>query len=253
MTSQDQTADKRRRASRAAAEPPGAPSEPAGAAAGAPRVRRVSRQREAGEATRRETRRRLLAAARAEFADRGYAAATVIRIAERAGVSVQTLYNDCGNKRNLLRAVMESAVTGDDDVPMVAGQLPAIMTATLDAATARDPRRFLAHLSHQYRMLAERAAVGWQAYRDGAAIDPDITADWQRLSEIRREAFGMMFARFPVRSLRAGLTRAAAVDTAWAIASPETHYQLVRQAGYGYDQLEEWVRTTLSAALLPDQ
>jgi hypothetical protein len=63
----------------------------------------------------------------------------------------------------------------------------------------------------------------------------------------------MMFARFPVRSLRAGLTHAAAVDTAWAIASPETHYQLVRQAGYDYDQLEEWVRTTLSAALLRDQ
>jgi hypothetical protein len=52
------------------------------------------------------------------------------------------------------------------------------------------------------------------------------------------------------RSLRAGLTHAAAVDTAWAVASPETHQQLVRQAGYDYDQLEGWVRATLSAALL---
>jgi AcrR family transcriptional regulator len=238
MTSQDKTAKKSRRPPSAAAEPP--------------RARRVSRQREAGEATRRETRRRLLAAARAEFAERGYAAATVIRIAERAGVSVQTLYNDWGNKRNLLQAVMESAVTGDDEVPMVAGQPPAVMTATLDPADAGDPRRFLAHLSHQYRLLAERAAVGWQAYRDGAAIDQDIAADWRRLSAIRREAFGVMFARFPARSLRPGLAHAAAVDTAWAIASPETHYQLVRQAGYDYDQLEEWVRTTLAAALLPD-
>src|SRR5262252_5266256 len=86
-----------------------------------PRARRVSRQREAGEATRRETRRRLLVAARAEFAERGYAAATVIRIAERADVSVQTLYSNWGNKRNLLRAVMESSVTGDEDVPLVPG------------------------------------------------------------------------------------------------------------------------------------
>jgi AcrR family transcriptional regulator len=231
MASQDQPANKRKQQ---------------------PRARRVSRQREAGEATRRETRRRLLGAARAEFADRGYAAATVIRIAERAGVSVQTLYNDCGNKRNLLEAVMESAVTGSDDVRMVVGQPPGVMTATLDPADSSDPRRFLAHLSHQYRLLAERAAVGWQAYRDGAAIDPDIAADWQRLSEIRRKAFGAMFTRLPAHSLRAGLTHEAAVDTAWAIASPETHYQLVRQAGYDYDQLEEWVRTTLSAALLPD-
>ena len=41
-------------------------------------------------------------------------------------------------------------------------------------------------------------------------------------------------------------------DTAWALASPESHHQLVRQAGYGYDELEEWVRSTVSAALLPD-
>jgi AcrR family transcriptional regulator len=217
-----------------------------------PPARRVSRQREAGEATRRETRRRLLAAARAEFAERGYAAATVIRIAERADVSVQTLYSNWGNKRNLLRAVMESSVTGDEDLPLVAGQPPAILIATLDPGDAADPRRLLAHLSHQYRLLAERAAVGWQTYRDGAAVDPDIAADWQQISDLRRQAFHGMFARLPRGALRSGLTHAAAADTAWVIASPETHHQLVGQAGYSYDQLEDWVRDTLAAALFPD-
>src|SRR5260370_2557124 len=131
--------------------------------------RRVSRQREAGEATRRESRRRLLVGARAEFAERGYAAATVIRIAERAAVSVQTLYSNWGNKRNLLRAVMESSVTGDDDLPLVAGQPPAILVATLDPDDAKNPHRLLAHLSHQYQALAERAATDWQASRDRSA------------------------------------------------------------------------------------
>src|SRR5579864_4233495 len=229
---------------------PSGPTAP-GSAATPPRARRVSRQREAGEATRRETRRRLLAGARAEFAERGYAAATVIRIAERADVSVQTLYSNWGSKRNLLRAVMESSVTGDD-LPLVAGQPPAILVATLDPGDAADPRRLLAHLSRQYRLLAERAAVGWQTYRDGAAIDPDIAADWQQLSDLRRQAFHTMFARLPGGALRAGLTHAAAADTAWVIASPDTHHQLVRQAGYSYDQLEDWVRGTLAAALFPD-
>jgi len=215
-----------------------------------PKARRVSRQREAGEATRRETRRRLLTAAKAEFAERGYAAATVIRIAERADVSVQTLYSNWGNKRNLLRAVMESSVTGDEDVPLVAGQPPAIITATIDPADAADPRKVLAHLSRQYRLLAERAAVGWQTYRDGAAVDPDIAADWQQLSDLRRTAFHAFFARIPLRALRPGLSNAAAADTAWVIASPDTHDLLVRRAGYSYDQLEEWTRSTLSAALL---
>ena len=216
------------------------------------RPRRVSRQKEAGEATRRETRRRLLAAAKAEFAERGYAAATVIRIAERADVSVQTLYSNWGNKRNLLRAVMESSVTGDDDLPLVPGQPPAVFADLPDGgSTAADPGRLLAHLSHQYRLLAERAAVGWQTYRDGAAVDPDIAADWRHLNDLRRQAIHAMFSRLPAAALRPGLTPAAAADTAWVIASPDTHDQLVRQAGYSYDQLEEWVRGTLSAALLP--
>jgi AcrR family transcriptional regulator len=238
MTSPDETVTRTSRGLRSAAEQTG--------------TQRVSRQREAGEVTRRETRRRLLAAAGAEFAERGYAAATVTRIAGRAGVSVQSLYNDWGNKRNLLQAVMESAVTGDDEASMTPGTPPAVITATLSPGDAADPRRLVAHLARQYRLLAERAAVGWQTYRDAAATDPDIAADWQHLSELRREAFHALLARIPAAALRPGLSPAVAADTAWAIASPETHHQLVRQAGYGYDELEEWVRSTVSAALLPD-
>jgi AcrR family transcriptional regulator len=211
----------------------------------------VSRQREAGEAIRRETRRRLLVAARAEFAERGYAAATVIRIAERADVSVQTLYSNWGNKRNLLRAVMESAVTGDEDVPLTPGEPPPSITDNLDPGAAADPRLLLAHMSHRYRLLAERSAVGWQTYRDGAGADPDLAADWRQLNDLRRQAFRVLFARIPAGVLRPGLTNDAAADTAWVIASPDTHDQLVRHAGYDYDQLEDWVRVTLSAALLP--
>ena len=172
--------------------------------------------------------------------------------AERADVSVQTLYSNWGNKRNLLRAVMESAVTGDENIPLVAGQPPAIIVATLDPGDAKDPRRLLAHLSHQYRLLAERSAVGWQTYRDGAGVDPDIAADWQALSELRRAGFQAMFATLPASALRPGLSNADAADTAWVVASPDSHDLLVRQAGYSYDQLEQWVRTTLSAALFPD-
>ncbi len=97
---------------------------------------------------------------------------------------------------------------------------------------------------------AERAAVGWETYRDGAAIDPGIAADWRQTNDLRRQAFRAMITRVPSGALRPGLTHDAAADTAWVIASPDTHDQLVRHAGYSYDQLEEWVRTTVCAALL---
>jgi AcrR family transcriptional regulator len=214
-------------------------------------TRRVSRQREAGEVTRRETRRRLLAAAKQEFAERGYAAATVVRIADRADVSVQTLYSAWGNKRALLRAVMETSVMGDDDTFFEAERPPvALLFANVDDAVLADPHRLINHIVHQFRLLAERSAVGWQTYRDAAGADPDVAADWQQLMEIRRVSFSTMFAHIPVVALRPGLTKKLAADTAWAIASPQTHEAMVTQGGYSYDAYEKWVRTTLIAALL---
>jgi AcrR family transcriptional regulator len=213
---------------------------------------RVSRQREAGEVTRRETRRRLLAAARAEFAERGYVAATVARIADRAGVSLQTLYSAWGSKRALLRAVMETAVTGvdDPDRPVEAGQVPAPFAVDATAMAVDDPRSVVGRLAHQFRLLAERAAVGWQNYRDAAAVDPDVASDWQQLMDIRRANIAALVATLPPASLRDGLTLAAAADTIWVIASPDSHDMLVRRAGYSYDEYEHWVRTTAEAALL---
>src|ERR1700748_2597843 len=74
-----------------------------------------TRHQEAAAASRAATRRRLLRAAEEEFTERGYAAATVAKIAARAGVTVQTLYLAWGSKRALLRAYIEAALAGDDE------------------------------------------------------------------------------------------------------------------------------------------
>src|SRR6476620_9319750 len=80
-------------------------------AAGASRPRRMTRQREAGAASRAETQ-RLVVAAGELFAELGYAGSTVTAIADRAGVSLQTLYLAWGSKRQLLRAFMEQGLSG---------------------------------------------------------------------------------------------------------------------------------------------
>ncbi len=243
MTSPDQSATRTSR-----------PSRPAAPQAGQAGTRQVSRQREAGEVTRRETRRRLLAAAAAEFAERGYAAATVSRIAGRAGVSVQSLYNDWGNKRNLLEAVLQTAVTGDDEASLTRGE----------AADShhRYPRPRGRRRSPPPRWRTSPASTGCSpsARRSagrptGTPPPPTPTSPPTGNGSARCAARPSMPCSrgSPTPALRPGLSPAVAADTAWAIASPETHHQLVRQAGYGYDELEEWVRTTLSAALFPDQ
>ena len=213
-----------------------------------PRPRPATRQREAGEATRRETRRRVLAAATVEFAERGYAGATVVRIADRADVAVPTLYSAWRSKRALLRGVMALAVTGNeagfDDEMDRSNIVRVVEPPPPDGIT------FVSVMAHGYRLLAERAAVGWATYRDGAAVDKGIADDWQHLQEQRRETFRQLLAKLPTHALRPGLTTEDAVDTAWAIASPETHELFVRRLGWSYDKYETWVATTLSAALI---
>ena len=63
----------------------------------------------------RETRRSILDAAHELFVAGGYAATTIQAIAERAGVAVQTVYAGFGSKRELLRQLIETTITGDDE------------------------------------------------------------------------------------------------------------------------------------------
>jgi hypothetical protein len=68
--------------------------------------------------------------------------------------------------------------------------------------------------------------------------------------EIRRSNFRLLLDRIPSKQLRPGLTKALAADTAWVIASPDTHDQLVRRGGYSMDEFEKWVFNTLCVVLL---
>jgi AcrR family transcriptional regulator len=212
--------------------------------------RRVSRQREAGEVTRKETRRRLLLAARDEFAENGYRAATVARIAARADVAVQTLYHAWGSKRDLLRGVLELAITGGDEVHLDRDELPHALLAAADLTGQPDPEALLAYLAREFRTLAERSAGVWKTYRDAAAVDPDIAADWSALMELRRANFATLFRSVPTTAWRKGLSAEQAVDTVWTIASPQTHELLVGVLGYSYDDYETWVLDTTRRAAL---
>ena len=74
------------------------------------RYRSVKRAEQAAS-----TRHRLLAAGWTLFTDQGYAATTVTQVARAAGTSVDTLYAAIGRKPVLMRAVLESAISGTDE------------------------------------------------------------------------------------------------------------------------------------------
>jgi AcrR family transcriptional regulator len=207
-----------------------------------------SRQKRVGEALREDTRNRLLQAAAQQFAAHGYAGTTVSRLAATAGVSVQTLYLAWGSKRELLRGYMDAALAGDPGTSYPEAR-PDMLATVLEGALD-DPHAIVRQISALYRQIAERAALGWQLYRDAAASDPEIAADWQQFQALRHDTFTALVNYFPAGSLRPGLDPADATDTAWAIASPDTYDMLVRIRGYTLDQYQEWVTATLTTLLL---
>ncbi|MGC4106792.1 MAG: helix-turn-helix domain-containing protein [Thermomicrobiales bacterium] len=200
----------------------------------------LSRQQRVGAASRRETRNRLLAAAGEEFARNGYQATTVSGIASAAGVSLQTLYLAWGSKRALLRATMERMLAGGEGSPEDA----ALRFAGLA------PDTLLTELAATVSEIAARAATGWALYREAAAVDPEIAADWDQLQRLRHRLFERILSEIPDEALRPGLTRSTAIDTAWLIASPDSHDLLVRRLTYTPEAFQAWMRHTLTSALL---
>lgn len=200
----------------------------------------LSRQARVGAASRLATKNRLQQAAAEEFIEHGYAKATVSRIARRAGVTVQTLYLAWGSKRALLRAYLTSGLTqGRGPIAGIGGLF-----------ARKSPREVVAGLAELVGKTAETAGIGWRLYRDAAATDPEIAADWDELQSLRRGTIEAIVARIPDTALRSGLSREAARDTAWAIASPESYELLVRRGGYSIPEFTRWMDATLTAALL---
>jgi AcrR family transcriptional regulator len=200
----------------------------------------LSRQAKVGAASRLETRDRLQQAAAAEFTAHGYAGATVGRIAERAGVTVQTLYLAWGSKRELLRAYMTAALAQGHGRHEDVG-------AHFHGKT---PREVVALLAVLVGKTAETAGTGWKLHRDAAATDAEVAADWDQWQLMRRGTMDTIVAHIPDEALRRGLSREAARDTAWVIASPESYELLVRRGGCSPEEFVHWMDATLAAALL---
>ena len=210
------------------------------------------RRREAGAASREQTRLRLLAAADALFLQQGYAATTVGAIAARARVSVQTLYLAWGSKRALLRAAADAAVTASD-LPAGPEQWRVSVRAEIDQAagqqaTARD---VLAALTAVFVRVAERAAPYWRLQQHAAASDPEAAADWHTATTARRQTLAALAQAIPATGLRPGLSPEDVTDTLWALASPATYDLLTVTGSHTPPDYQAWLQRTLTAALCP--
>ncbi|HEY5114179.1 MAG TPA: TetR/AcrR family transcriptional regulator [Nakamurella sp.] len=192
------------------------------------------------------TRQALLAAASDLFIDNGYTATTVTQIAQRAGVSLDTVYATVGRKPALLRELVETAISGTQQaVPAEQRDYVARMRA---AGSAQD---MITIYAHAITAIQQRLAPVFLALRDAASADPDCAALWTEIAERRAANMRRMAADLRAKGgLRSDLSDDQVADIIWSMNSSEYWVLLVRERSWTADQFADWLVDAWSRLLL---
>jgi len=200
---------------------------------------------EGRQAQSRQTRQRLLDAGRASFVADGYRATTVAEIARRAGTHVDTLYALVGRKPQILRALIEQAISGTDEAVA-----PDEREYVQRMRAETDPAGKLAIYAAAIRAIQMRMAPLLLALRDAAATESDAQQVWQDISDRRAMNMRRLVAELGDQALRPGLSADDAADTIWVTASSEMYIMLTHDRGWTPDHYQQWLTDTWTNLLL---
>ena len=196
------------------------------------------------QAQARETRRAIIDSAGELFVANGYAATTIQAIAEGADVAVQTVYAVFGNKREVLRQLIETSVTGDDE------PVPITERAEAQAVAAEPDRRRRAKLDAALsRAITERVAPIVRVVAEAAASDPELAGVMEAVKAARRDE---MIASAQIIAgpdgLRVDDEEAAA--TLYVLYSPQVADMLMRDYGWSPERYEAWLARMILDAVI---
>jgi AcrR family transcriptional regulator len=202
----------------------------------------TNRQRQAAE-----TRRRILEAAQELFTRDGYVTTTMAAIAERAGVAVQTVYASAKSKRDILKAILDLAISGEDEeVPVQAS------SRWHEIEAEPDPRTKLRTLARLHRDICVREAPAFAIMADAAGSDPEIRTLMHEMADQRHQDHHRLATTLQQTGhLRPDLTSRRAADIIGALANEQTYLALVRERRWPTQDYEDWLADQLIAALLP--
>jgi AcrR family transcriptional regulator len=208
-------------------------------------VREVKGKRAEGA---RQTRRKIVEAARELFIERGYGATTLQDIADRAGVAVQTIYFTFGNKRTVLKELGDITVAGDDEPVATTDR-----TWFRDALAADTAAEQLRGLVHGAREVLERIAPIVEVLRTAATVESEIAALWRADTDPRFTVYATAAKALVTKpDARAGLSAEYVADVTFGVLSPELYLVFVRDRGWSPERWERWAYETLRAQLRAD-
>jgi AcrR family transcriptional regulator len=199
------------------------------------------------QAQARQTRRQILAAARQLFIEKGYSGATIEAIARQAGVAQETIFAAFVNKRNLLSALVDVAV-GGDELPVALLERP----GPRKVLRQRDPVQQLQMFARDIADILERVAPLFEVLRMAAKTEVDIAELLQNLLAERMHNMEVFVGQLAAHSpLRQGLDATQAAEILWGITSPEIYNLFTVDRGWPKEKYVDWLGDALVQLLLP--
>jgi AcrR family transcriptional regulator len=196
----------------------------------------------------RSTRRRILDAADRLLIGGGYASMTIARLAAEADVSPQTVYNSVGGKAQVVKAVYDVRLAGDDE-PVAIGERPEFR-AVVEAPTAAECLRSYARLGALFwERVGPLLSALLPAGDGGDPVLADLVATTDRE---RRTGNAFLVSHLVDRfGLPDGWTVERAVDLVWTLTSPQVADLLIRRCGWSTEAWGQWVTAALVRDLAP--
>jgi TetR/AcrR family transcriptional regulator of autoinduction and epiphytic fitness len=194
----------------------------------------------------RETRLKIIAAARELFFANGYSGTSIEAIATQAGVAVETVYAAFGNKPGILTVLVDQSVTGDD-LPIPLLQRPSVQAAR----HLEDQRQILRKFSQDIYQVMQRMSPIFELLRATAKLEPDIEEYLSKL--LKERLYGMHFMieqLVRIGPLRDQQDPSRAAETVWAISSAEVFHLLTVDLGWPEERYIHWLEETLARILL---
>jgi AcrR family transcriptional regulator len=191
------------------------------------------------------TRARIVRQAYELFCELGYRATTMELIAERAGVAVQTVYFAFRTKDELLRAVHEWTVLGDDPTP------PQLQDWHVAAMAEPDARSAMPKIVAGIATIQARTAPMVPVFN---AVSHDAAgAIYQQSEDMRRRDMAELVEALAKKTpLRKPVTRRRAADLIFVLTGPMSYRSFVIDSGWKPRDWVRWVSGTLCHDLFAD-
>jgi AcrR family transcriptional regulator len=194
----------------------------------------------------RQTRRRIVEAARELFEAQGYAGTTIDAVAGAAGVSRRTVFLSVGSKVELLKTAWDWGVVGDDE-PVPMAERPHVLAMQ----ELTDPVLLVRLWVAQVLGVADRLAPLEIVLNRVVDVDAEAAALRERI-DVERQGGARMFVSHlaSVGGLRTGLSVDEAVDMCWILMNPLLQQRLRAERGWTHAAVEDWLVRLASASLL---